>query len=455
MTARLAAPPIPTDFPGLVTSTEARERTPWLLGFLCLLIPMLPTYVVPAGPLKSNGSPAKIIAVMCFGLAFLGFVLIRRKVPKKTLLPGVVVLLVFFLLELAVYGVGLTHLGSSDVQATKLRAVIILIAYTGVALYVMTRVKTMRQRTFALGCLAIGLSYACIVGLLQNSTNIDLRNLLQPPGFVVNWEYLQIDERLGNKRVVGTSNHAIEFSVLTAVAVPLNIHFARYAATRQARWLAVLGCFLALAAMPAAVSRSGVVALSAALFVYVWSCTARQILTAVIPVAVAIGAYVAVFPQTAYALWHSVVDATDDGSVWARVRAYAVVSKTFSEHPFWGLGLGGNVPTEYGYLDNEWLQQIVQGGLVGVAAMMVISAGAIFGISAGLRCAKSPRERDQVYMMGAMLVGILSSSVTFDLFTYQQASLMFFILFGMLWANFAIPLPETSGARPAEHFGLG
>ena len=54
------------------------ERTPWLLGFLCLLIPVLPTYVVLPGPLKSNGSPARMIAVMFFGLVVLGFVMVRR-----------------------------------------------------------------------------------------------------------------------------------------------------------------------------------------------------------------------------------------------------------------------------------------------------------------------------------------------------------------------------------------
>ena len=50
-----------------VGASEQRERTPWLLAFLCLLIPALPASVVVAGPLKSNGSPAKMIAVMFFG----------------------------------------------------------------------------------------------------------------------------------------------------------------------------------------------------------------------------------------------------------------------------------------------------------------------------------------------------------------------------------------------------
>ena len=234
-----------------------------------------------AGPLKSNGSPAKVIAVLFFGLALLGFILVRRTASTRTVRPGVVIILLYFLLQLAVYGVGLTHLGSALVEANKTRALINLVANVGVALYIITRVRTTRQRNIVLGCLATGLTFACLVGLLQSLTNIDLRFFFQPPGFVINTEYLEIDERWGAKRVVGTSTHAIEFSVLAAVTVPLTIYFARNAAKRQVRLAAVLACGLALVAMPAAVSRTGVIALVAALLVYMWNFKVRQLVLGV------------------------------------------------------------------------------------------------------------------------------------------------------------------------------
>src|SRR5262249_58689156 len=108
--------------------TEPRERTPWLLAFLCLLIPFLPSLLVPVGPLKSNGSPAKVIAILFFGFAILGFFLIRRTATTRSLRPGVVLILVYFLLELVTYGVGRTHLGSTLLEANKTRWIIILLA---------------------------------------------------------------------------------------------------------------------------------------------------------------------------------------------------------------------------------------------------------------------------------------------------------------------------------------
>jgi O-antigen ligase len=423
--------------------TGVRERTPWLLAFLCIWIPILPWTAVPAGPLKSNGSPAKLIALVFFALIVLGFIMIHRTAKIRAVRPGVVLILLYFFLQLLVYGVGITRIRSELADATATRYVIVLLANTGVALYAMTRVETTRQRSIVLGCLAIGLTFACAVGLLQSTAGVDLRFMFKPPGFVENTEFVGFADRGGAKRVVGTSQHAIEFSVLAAVTVPLTIHFARFAGNRRVRVLAILACGLALAAMPAAIARTGVVALAAALLVYMWSFTVRRLASGVLTASVAVTGYLMTSPTTANALWQTIVTSEEDPSVLERTADYAVVSETFRAHPVFGLGLGGNPWEEYGFLDNEWLQAIVQGGSVGVVAMMVLTGGIIFGLSAGLRRVTSPRERDQTYMLASMLVGIMVSSFTFDLFTYQQATLIFFILFGLLWSTFSIGFPDT------------
>jgi hypothetical protein len=50
-------------------------------------------------------------------------------------------------------------------------------------------------------------------------------------------------------------------------------------------------------------------------------------------------------------------------------------------------------------------------------------------------------------VLGSMFVGILACSFTFDLFFYQHASLIFFIVFGLLWCNFTVS--STSGQNQA------
>ena len=46
---------------------------------------------------------------------------------------------------------------------------------------------------------------------------------------------------------------------------------------------------------------------------------------------------------------------------------------------------------------------------------------------------------------------ILASSYTFDFFSYQQASLVYFLLFGLLWSNFTISFPEATTTRALAH----
>jgi polysaccharide biosynthesis protein PslJ len=433
-----------------------QDRTPWLFAFLCLILAVVPSYFVLSGPLKSNGAPVKIIAFVLFSLAVLGFVLTRRSTSNPTLRPGVLLLLTYSLLMLVVYGVGVSHLSSALAEPNKSRAMLIVIANVAVALYATTRINTSRQRSIVLGCLAAGLTFNCAIALLQITAHIDVHSFLQPPGFVDNQTdqgrgfAAVLTDRFGAQRAYGTSAHPIEFAVLAAVAVPLTLHFARHGATRQVRLLAALSTGVALFAIPTAVSRSGLIALAAALLVYMWTFTLRGLCIAVLGGAAAVLANLVVAPNTAHALWATITNSQQDDSVMDRIAAYVKVSQTLHDHPLFGLGLGANPAVEYGFLDNEWMQALVQGGVIGLLGMIVLAAGGVFGIAAALRSSRTPRDRDQAYTIGAMFVGILASSYTFDLFGYIQAAFVFFIMFGLLWSNFTIPFRVAAPTATAS-----
>ena len=73
----------------------------------------------------------------------------------------------------------------------------------------------------------------------------------------------------------------------------------------------------------------------------------------------------------------------------------------------------------------------------------MLAGGGIFGVSAALRTASTPRERDQAYMIGSIFVAIVASSFTFDLGAFQQTILILYIIFGLLWSNFTVSLPRA------------
>ena len=98
---------------------------------------------------------------------------------------------------------------------------------------------------------------------------------------------------------------------------------------------------------------------------------------------------------------------------------------------------------------------IVQGGSFGLLAMIVVTAGGIFGMSAALRGATNARERDQAWALSAMFAGVVVSSFTFDLFGFQQATSLFFILFGLLWSSFKVPIQEPASGRADDGTSFG
>jgi O-antigen ligase len=295
-------------------------------------------------------------------------------------------------------------------------------------------------------------------------TQIDTSPFLKPLGLVATTDTangslaISIGERFGAKRAIGTAAHAIEFTVLAAVLAPLAIHFARYATHRYTRVFARLASVISLLAVPVGVSRSGIIALAAALFIYMWNVKLRSLAVAFVAGAAIFLASFAIAPNIGQALWKTIANSSEDSSVLSRVAATAKVSQTFHDNPVFGLGIGGAIPSIYGFLDNQWMQAIVQGGLLGLLAMLVVAGAAAFGFASGLRRASDACQRDECYAMGAMLMGILASSFTFDLFGFPQIAMMYFLLLGLMWSCTSITVghdgmdhapPTPTGSSPS------
>jgi polysaccharide biosynthesis protein PslJ len=432
-----------------LAESQERERTPWLLAFLCLIIPLLPSYVVPLGigPLM----PVLVIGIGLLGLVILGFIVVGRRTERiQTVKPGVILILVYFLLVLTMW------LGQDPKTQflTQLEAV-------GIALYTMTRITTTRQRSMLLGVLVVGMTLSCIVAILQSYMNIDLRLLFKPPGFTELTQggfKLMPGQSVNNvgavgrfsaNRSYGMASHPMEFSALAAAAVPLTIHFARFAANRLTRLLATVGIGVALIGILAGGSRTGLVALAAALLLYIWAFELRDVAVAVAVGTAVLGGIAALIgsgrvSSSAQGLWTAITEGASlhDVSILARVDRYGASLQSFRDHPLFGLG-PGKLPSGVRYFDNQWLYALVDGGIVGVASMMVLAGGGLFGVAASLRRVRTRRERDQVYAIGAAFTSLFATSFTFDLFAFNQALPLLFFAFGLLWSTVNISIPKS------------
>ena len=91
---------------------------------------------------------------------------------------------------------------------------------------------------------------------------------------------------------------------------------------------------------------------------------------------------------------------------------------------------------------------IASGGIVGLLNMIFLCLGAILGIAAALRSATNVRQRDQAFTMGAMMLGMLASTSTYDMFGFVQVTYVFFILIALLWSTFRVTVPADPLAVP-------
>jgi len=443
------------DPPFLAAAREANQRKPWLLFFLALLISILPPYV---DLLPTNlTSPARAIALGLLGLLMLGLFNGSPESTKQNIRPGIYLIVFYLLLQVLLYIVDLVNnvsvqYGSTVYLATlRYESFTLLLASVGIALYTVMRVSTHEQRELVLAAIIGGLAFACIVGALQSFAEVDLRLLFKLPGF---HEAAQLGRpsdatensptlsRFNAPRAFSTTGHPGEFSALAAVAVPLAIHFSRFAPTRWLRLLSLLTVAIALAGLLAANSRTGILVLVASMLVYIWTFQIRELAFTAIGGGVLAMIGFAAFPKSIDALTKAVTlgAAGEDASVQGRLDDYAAVSEAFSAHPFFGAGFWSAVPADSdGSLDNQWLTAIYQGGLIGVLAMLVLVVGALVAFVAALRRASTRASRDQVFAMGAVFAGLTTSTFTFDMFRHQQAVMMTFLFFGLLWCCISIP----------------
>jgi O-antigen ligase len=368
----------------------------------------------------------------------MGFLLPAYQRPRRIIPnPGTVIILIYLFICIFLWGIGISHFDGNAVESTKVRALFYYLSMIGIALYILARIYTARSRAILLGCLASGLFFSSVIGLVQNTAGINLVTPLIPAGFTIAEGGLnpagQVTERAGAARAIGTFAHAIEFSVAMSAGFFLLVHFARYATQRRTRYVARIAALASLLAVPAAISRSGIIALLAGSLVYVWALKLRHIAGSILAVGVAVPAFAALFPNTATALWSTIIGSDTDTSVLARLGRYDRVAASFHADPMFGKGLGAS--TE-GTLDNQWLDTLVQGGVVGVFGMFLLIAGALLGFAAAVRYANDTRERDQAFAIGAAITAIAVTSSTFDLLGFEQIAFILFLLFGLAWSSF-------------------
>lgn len=411
-----------------------RPPGPWAaLVALPVVALVVPASLVVSGPLRSNGWPARLLVFWIAGMVVLGWVARRRIGPGAPASRGTppIEMGAWLLLFGLCTSLAAAHMRDlTEVEAAgALRFALALIPLVILAIGVST-LSDSRHCDLLLAGLLLGAGIGAAIAIAQFVVPFAWDQVLQVPP-------LQADDpsgtgsRGGFARIRGATAHPIELGVVCGAAVPLGLHFARFAAARQARLVAAALTFLLVVSIPMSVSRSGVLVLLLAVAVYAVALDGRQRLTALVLAVAGMAVFRAAVPGLLGTVLAIFTGASTDDSITGRTEDYAVVNELWIRQPLLGFGLGTFRPEEYFFLDNQYLMAVVEGGITLLVVTILFFLLGVASARGAVRRATGPAEASRGQAVAASLVAIAFSGLFFDLFSFAQITVMTFVLAGV------------------------
>jgi O-antigen ligase len=258
-----------------------------------------------------------------------------------------------------------------------------------------------------------------LLGLVQFITGRAFVDLIQIPGLTSNTPVFGVAQRNGFNRPAGTSIHAIEFSVVITMILPLAVTLAtqRDGRTILARWWPVAAM---VAVIPLAISRSAIVGAVVGFLVLLPSLSGRvRGLVLIGATAAAIVTFITV-PGLLGSLGRLFVNIDSDGSSRSRTDSYGLVGEYFLHSPLFGRGYSTFLPA-HRILDNQYLLLLMDVGLIGLLAVLgLLASGAAAGVGAR-RTAMNPRIAELGQSVAASIAVGAVGLALFDAFSFPMA----------------------------------
>ena len=410
-----------------------RDATLALSLYVVVLLVLPSRYVI--GTLGGAGAPAQVLGLVG-AVWWTAHWLAQRRPDPSTRQPLRLAALAFAAVCMFSYVVAMRRPLSAEEVNQADRGLLSLVSWLGV-LFVATDGLTTRdnlERLLRRVVLMVGAVAG--LGLVQFLTGQSYLSYLRLPGLVESNALTDISTREGFFRPTGTSLHAIEFGVVLTMALPLALHFGVLDRGRHPvlRWGPAA---LIAVGLPISISRSAI--LGAALVLVALLPTwprrlRRRVYVAAGSLALAMFVLLPGFLGSLLGLFTSV---GNDSSARSRTDSYAIAWHFISESPLIGRGFA-TFMSDYRILDNQYLVTMIETGIVGVVAVIVLLGLAVvtaFRIKDAVPCGATGHENlDRQPSLGPALgsgiaVGAMSLAL-FDTFSFPMATGMIFLLTG-------------------------
>jgi hypothetical protein len=388
----------------------------------------------------------------------------RRIVLRRTMLDLPLILLLLSVLLSASTNIG--SIESLGVAGDVVKAVSFFASFL-VVYFVLVTVVVNRSDIERLVRLVVVLSAAVsLAGVVEFHTGYNVFNHLSKVVPVLDYQgdlNLSGLTRSDRLRVYGSSQHPIALAAALGMVVPLGLYLA-LSTGRRVWWAAV---FLVGLGALSTLSRTGVIAIFVAglTLLALRPVDARRLIPLLVPALVvvffvlpnALGSFKsAFFPEGGIIAEQTGVVAGNELRSTGRLTDIGPSLKLWRERPVFGQGYGSRI-VELGprqnaaVLDDQWLDQLLETGLVGILALGWVIGRAVRRLGRVARGDPSSLG----LLAGSLAASILSfgvAMITYDAFGFIQVTLLFFVTLAIASAvvSLAGRGDELPVAEPAE-----
>ena len=426
------------------------DALPLLVVYVIVLVAVPSELVI--GPLGAAGTPAQVLAVGLFAWWFLSRITDAGR-PSPALNPIRWLLLGFVIAILASYVAGMSRpiLTSAEVSSSD-RALLSLAAWTGVVVVMIEGLRTLDRLETMLRVVAGGATAIAVLGMLQFFFGLDIAHLISIPGLRVNQSFGELFQRSQFRRVSGTTSHPIEFGVVLSALLPLVVHFAVHDDLLKARRRWWVAAATVSATLPMSVARSALLGgfIATLLVVPRLPPLARRWCLAAGGFGVL--AMSIVVPGLLGTLRSLVFNAGSDPSTKGRTDDYGPVLDYVAQSPGLGRGVGTFIPSLYRTLDNQYLGTLVEGGILGLLALLGLLAGSAFCALSVRARTSDPRVRSLALSLAVALVVITVNFATFDALGFAMCAGVLFVIVGSVGT--LVKLQKMGSATPRPRWPL-
>jgi polysaccharide biosynthesis protein PslJ len=421
-----------TEFQSIGSRTATRFDSVSVLTLYVFLLLAIPSALVFA-PLGAAGGPATILAV-----ALMGWYLALRLHPKsgldKSYQPIRVAGVIFMCSILASYASANRHLLTTMARNGADRGIVSAVGWLAILLLAADSIDSRKRLSALLDRVVVGVTAMAVLAIAEFFTGINASNYIVVPGLSSQPTPTDLETRAGLNRPSATAAQPLELAAVLAMVLPIAIHRARFAppGLRRRRWLQVI---LIAGALPVTISRTAVLEFVAigVVLLPTWSKRERRYLYATVLAAI-VGMFL-IIPKLLSAFSTILLQLyTGSASTASRTSAISSSLQLIPQHPWFGVGFGTFSPLVYFFTDDEYVNSVIQIGIVGLLTLVALFATGWLMARSVRRGSYDAEVRDFAQCLAAAVAAAAVSFATFDALGFKMAAGMTFLLLGCVGA---------------------